>query len=94
LAIDNATPLAYLEVLPDEKYPTTVGFLLRAVAWFDSQDISCRWVLTENGSAYHSKPWREACSAHGLISKRNKPYSPRTNGKANRFIKTRMAEWG
>ena len=93
MAIDDATRLAYVEVLPDEKQATTVGFLLRAVAWFDGQGISGRRVLSDNGSAYRSKPWREACSTLGLISKRNRPYSPQTNGKAERFIKTLLAEW-
>ena len=52
-----------------------------------------RRVLSDNGSAYRSKPWREACSALGLISKRTRPNSPQTNGKAERFIKTLLAEW-
>ena len=73
VAIDDATRLAYVEVLPDKKQATTVGFLLRAVAWFDGQGISGRRVLSDNGSAYRSKPWREACSALGLISKRTRP---------------------
>jgi transposase InsO family protein len=55
--------------------------------------ISCRRVLSDNGSAYRSKPWREACSALGLTPKRTRPYTPRTNGKAERFIKTLLAEW-
>jgi len=93
VAIDDATRLAYVEVLPDEKQATTVGFLLRAVAWFDSQGIRCKRVLSDNGSAYRSRPWREACSALGLTPKRTRPYTPRTNGKAERFIKTLLAEW-
>ena len=93
MAIDDATRLAYVEVLPDEKQATTVGFLLRGVAWFDGQGISGRSVLSDNGSAYRSKPWREACSAPSLISKRTRPDSPQTNGKAERFIKTLLAEW-
>jgi len=67
VAIDDATGLAYVEVLPNEKQATTVGFLLRAVAWFDGQGIRCKRVLSDNGSAYRSRPWREACSALGLI---------------------------
>jgi transposase InsO family protein len=93
VAIDDATRLAYVEVLPDEKQHTTVGFLLRAVAWFNSRGITCRRVLSDNGSAYRSKPWRQACEALGLTPKRTRPYTPRTNGKAERFIKTLMAEW-
>ena len=93
MAIDGATRLAYVEVLPDVKQATTVGFLLRVVAWFDGQGISCRRVLSYNGSAYRSRPWREAYAALGLTPKGTKPYTPRTNGKAERFIKTLLAEW-
>ena len=82
VAIDDATRLAYAEVLPDEKQATTVGFLIRAVAWFGRQGIECRRVLSDNGSAYRSKPWRQACEALGLTAKRTRPYTPRTNGKA------------
>ena len=93
VAIDDATRLAYVEVLPGENQAATVGFLLRAVAWFDGQGIRGRRVLSDNGSAYRSKPWREAFSALGLISKRTRPCSPQTNGKAERFNKTLLAEW-
>jgi transposase InsO family protein len=93
VAIDDATRLAYAEVLPDEKQATTVGFLIRAVAWFSRQGIECRRVLSDNGSAYRSKPWRQACEALGLSAKRTRPYTPRTNGKAERFIKTLVHEW-
>ncbi len=82
-----------MEVFPDEKQDTTVGFLLRAVAWFNSRGIACRRVLSDNGSAYRFKPWRQACEALGLTPKRTRPYTPRTNGKAERFIKTLLAEW-
>ena len=93
VAIDDATRLADVEVLPDEKQATTVGFLLRAVAWFDGQGISCERVLSGNSSAYRSKPWQEACSTLGLTPKRTRPYIPRTNVKAERFIKTLLTEW-
>jgi len=93
VAVDDATRLAYVEVLPDEQQATTVGFLVRAVSWFNSQGISCRRVLSDNGSAYRSKQWRKACSAMGLKAKRTRAYRPQTNGKAERFIKTLQAEW-
>jgi transposase InsO family protein len=93
VAIADATRLAYAEVLPDEKQATTVGFLIRAVAWFESQGIECRRVLSDNGSAYRSKPWRQACEALGLSAKRTRPYTARTNGKDERFIKTLLNEW-
>jgi transposase InsO family protein len=93
VAIDDATRLSYVEVLPDEKGPTTVGFLSRAVAWFNGQGIECRRVLSDNGSAYKSHGWRKACQAMGLKVKKTRPYTPRTNGKAERFIKTLLEEW-
>ena len=74
MAIDDATRLACDEILPDEMQATTVGFLLQIVAWFDSQGISCGRVLSNNGSAYSSKPWREYCSALCLIPKRTSQY--------------------
>jgi transposase InsO family protein len=93
VAVDDATRLAYVEVLPDEQKATTVGFLLRAVAWFSQQGITCQRVLSDNGSAYRSKQWRQACSALGLKARRTRSYRPQTNGKAERFIKSLQAEW-
>jgi hypothetical protein len=93
VAVDDATRLAYVEVLPDEQQATTVGFLVRAVSWFNRQGICCRRVLSDNGSAYRSKQWRKAWSALGLKAKRTRAYRPQTNGKAKRFIKTLQAEW-
>ena len=93
VAVDDATRLAYVEVLPDEQKATTVGFLTRAVGWFNAQGINCRRVLSDNGSSYRSGEWRKACSALDLKPIRTRPYTPRTNGKAERFIKTLLAEW-
>jgi transposase InsO family protein len=93
VAIDDATRLAYVEVLADEQRATTVGFLARAVGWFSAQGISCRRILSDNGPAYRSGDWRKACQALGLKPIRTKPYTPQTNGKAERFIKTLLAEW-
>ena len=94
MAVDDATRLAYVEVLPDEQQATTaVGFLVRAVSWFNSQGITCQRVLSDNSSAYRSKQWRQACSAMGLKAKRTRAYRPQTNGKAKHFIKTLQAEW-
>ncbi|WP_369801699.1 integrase core domain-containing protein [Cyanobium sp. NIES-981] len=93
VAIDDATRLAYVEVLADEQRATTVGFLARAVGWFSEQGITCRRILSDNGSAYRSGDWRKACRALDLKPIRTKPYTPQTNGKAERFIKTILAEW-
>ena len=91
--MDDATRLAYVEVLPDEQKATTVGFLARAVGWFNAQGITCRRILSDNGSAYRSGEWRKACKALDLHPIRTKPYTPRTNGKAERFIQTLCREW-
>jgi transposase InsO family protein len=93
MAVDDATRLAYVEVLPDEQKATTVGFLVRAVGWFNSQGITCRRVLSDNGSAYRSREWRQGCTVLGLKAKRTRAYRPQTNGKDERFIKTLQAEW-
>ena len=70
-----------VEVLLDEQKSTTVGFLVRAVSWFNSQGITCRRVLSDNGSAYRSRQWRQACTVLGLKAKRTRGYRPQTNGK-------------
>jgi len=93
VAVDDATRMAYVEVLPDEQKATTVGFLARAVGWFSQQGITCRRVLSDNGSAYRSGEWRKACGALDLKPIRTRPYTPRTNGKPERFIKTLLGEW-
>lgn len=79
VAINDGARLAYAEILSDEKQATTVGFLLRPLAWFDAHRIMWRRVLSDNASAYRPKPWREAFSALGLAPKLTKPYTPRTN---------------
>ena len=86
VAIDDATRLAYVEVLADEQKATTIGFLARAVGWFSEQGIICRRILSDNGPAYRSCSWRKACRALDLKPIRTKPYTPHTHGKAERFI--------
>ena len=93
MAVDGATRLSYIEVLADEKGPTTVDFLSRALAWFNDQGIERRRVLTGNGSTHKTHSWRKASQAMGLKVKKTKPYTPRTNGKAEWFIKTLLEEW-
>ena len=93
VAVDDATRLAYVEVLADEQKPTVIGFLSRAVAWFNGQGVECRRVMSDNGPAYVSKAFAKACCTLGLRHIRTRPYTPRTNGKAERFIQTLCKEW-
>jgi transposase InsO family protein len=93
VAVDDATRIAYVEVLPNQTAATSIGFLTRALAWFASLGITVREVMTDNGSAYVSKPWASSCHQHGLVHIKTRPYRPRTNGKAERFIQTLLREW-
>ena len=92
-AVDDATRLAYVEVLENEKAVTAVGFLRRAVAHFAAQGVRVEQVMTDNGSAYVSIAHALACRALGLRHLRTRPYRPRTNGKAERFIRTMLGGW-
>jgi transposase InsO family protein len=93
VCVDDYTRLAYVEVLEDEKGPTTVGFLRRAVAWFADRGVQVRGVMTDNGANYRSNVFRAAMAQLRLKHVRTKPYTPRTNGKAERFIQTMLREW-
>ena len=93
IAIDDATRLAYAELLGDEKSSTAVGFLRRALAFYAAHGITVKRVLTDNGSAYRSAIHALACRALGLKHLRTRPYRPQTNGKAERFIRTMLAGW-
>jgi transposase InsO family protein len=93
VCVDDATRLAYAEVLTDEKATTAIGFLRRAIAFYARHGISVERVMTDNGSAYRSIAHAVACRALGIRHLRTRPYRPRTNGKAERFIKTMIAGW-
>ena len=93
VCVDDATRLAYAEVLPDEKGHTVAGFLRRAVAFYTSHGITVERVMTDNGSGYRSRLHRFACLTLGLRHLRTQPYRPRTNGKAERFIRTMLGSW-
>lgn len=93
VAIDGATRLAYVEVHPDEQRHTCVEFLMRAHAWFWARGIRIERILTDNGSAYRSHLHREVCAFMGIRHSRTRPYRPRTNGKAERFIRTLTERW-
>jgi transposase InsO family protein len=93
VAIDDATRLAYAEVLPDEKAITAVAFLRRALAFFKRHGITVQRVMTDNGSPYVSKVHAIACRALGIGHLRTRPYRPQTNGKAERLIRTMLGGW-
>ena len=93
VCIDDACRLAYSEVLPDERKETATGFLERALAWFARHGVAVERVMTDNGNCYRSQIFRQACARHGLRHLRTRPYTPRTNGKAERFIQTSLREW-
>ncbi len=93
IAIDDATRLAYVEVLADEKALTAIGFLRRAVKHFASYGITVERLITDNGSAYRSTIHAIACRSIGIRHLRTRPYRPQTNGKAERFIRTMLGGW-
>jgi transposase InsO family protein len=93
VAIDDASRLAYTELLPDERKESAVAFMQRALAWFAGHGVAVERVMTDNGSAYKSRAFRQALAAAAVGHRRTRPYTPRTNGKAERFIQTSLREW-
>ena len=93
VAIDDASRLAYVEVLPNERADTAVGFLHRAGAFYRRHGLRVRQVMSDNGSAYISHLFAAACQSLRLRHLRTKPYTPQTNGKAERLIQTLLREW-
>lgn len=93
VCVDDATRLAYVEVLADEKATTAIGFLRRALGFYAAHDIPVQRLMTDNGPAYVSLAHTLACRALGLRHLRTRPYRPRTNGKAERFIRTLLGGW-
>ncbi len=93
VAIDDCSRFTYVEILPDEKRYTATAFWLRALREFRRQGIRVERVLTDNGGAYRSRPFRKACRWLGITAKRTRPYRPQTNGKAERMIQTLLRKW-
>jgi transposase InsO family protein len=93
VSIDDATRLAYVEVLADEQQASAICFLSRAVAWFNGQGVECRQVMSDNSPAHFSRSVTKVSKAFGLKHIRTMPYTLRTNGKAERFIQTLCKEW-
>jgi transposase InsO family protein len=93
VCIDDCSRAAYVEVLPDERSVTVVGFLRRALTWFARRGVMVQRILTDNGNAYRSRLMAAVCRARRLGQRFTRPYTPRTNGKAERFIQTLLREW-
>ena len=93
VCIDDASRVAYAQIMPDERAVSTVSFLKEAVLSFEQLGVKVTRVMTDNGSCYTSKIFKNACAQLGLRHIRTRPYTPRTNGKAERFIQTVQREW-
>lgn len=97
VCVDDASRLAFVEMKPDEKAVSAVAFLRAAVAYYDRLGVAVTRVMTDNGACYKAFAFREACREAcrelGLRHIRTKPYTPKTNGKAERFIQTALREW-
>jgi transposase InsO family protein len=93
VAVDDTSRVAYAQVLPDEQGESTVAFLRAAVAYYAGLGLKIREVLTDNGGGYRSRQFARACRDLGVKHRYTRPYTPRTNGKAERFIQTAPREW-
>lgn len=93
VAVDDHSRLAFTRILSDQKTETTIAFLKEAVDFFARHGITVRALLTDNGSSYRSYRFRQVCLEMNLKHRRTRPYSPQTNGKAERFIQTALREW-
>ncbi len=93
VCIDDASRIAFSQVMQDEKKKSAVAFLKAAIAYYKSLGVKVQRVMTDNGSCYRSFAFRNACKRLGLRHIRTKPYTPKTNGKAERFIQTALREW-
>lgn len=93
VAIDDFSRLAYVDILADERSETASTFLKHAVEWFAMQKVKVERVMTDNGSAFLARQFATTCEAVNIRHKRTRPYTPRTNGKAERFIQTLLREW-
>ena len=93
VCIDDHSRVAYVEILPDERAETAAAFFRRALAWYGAHGVRVERVLTDNGSCYRSHAFVGVCRGASIRHLRTKPYTPRTNGKAERLIQTLLREW-
>jgi transposase InsO family protein len=93
VCLDDASRIAFVQVLPDERQESAVAFLQAALAYYANLGVSVLRVMTDNGSCYRSKAFAKTCRQLELKHLRTRPYTPRTNGKAERFIQSALREW-
>jgi transposase InsO family protein len=93
VCIDDASRIAFVEIRPDERQQTAAAFLKAAVAYYAGLGIQVQRVMTDNGGCYRAKSFKQACQSLGLRHIFTRPYTPKTNGKAERFIQTALREW-
>lgn len=93
VAIDDASRLAFVQIMPDDSQQSAIAFLSAALGYYASLGIKVACVMTDNGGCYRANAFRDACNRLSLRHIRTRPYTPRTNGKAERFIQTALREW-
>ena len=93
IAIDDASRIAFAQVMPDEKKESATAFLKAALTYYQSLGVTVARVMTDNGGCYKAFDFRDACRDLGLKHIRTRPYTPKTNGKAERFIQSALREW-
>ena len=93
VCIDDHSRVAFSQIMPDEKKESATAFLRAALAYYQSLGVAVSRVMTDNGACYKAFAFRDACRTLGLKHIRTRPYTPRTNGKAERFIQTALREW-
>jgi transposase InsO family protein len=93
VCIDDASRIAFVQIMPDASKQSAVGFLKAAVTYYESLGVKIARVMTDNGGCYRALAFRDACRALGLRHICTRPYTPRTNGKAERFVQTALREW-
>ena len=93
VCVDDHTRLTYAEILPAENARYATAFFRRALRWFESLGIRCRRVLSDNAKCYESKSFNALCESQAIAQSFTKPYTPKTNGKAERFIQTLKRRW-
>src|SRR3954465_5781200 len=93
VAIDDASRIAFVQIMPDDTKQSAVAFLSAALGYYASLGIKVARLMTDNGGCYRATAFRDACNSHGLRHIFTRPYTPRTNGKAERFVQTVLREW-